>query len=150
MRDKFLREKYKLKETVIEDFHRKSAEEEDLKFWTDREKEFNDWRAILEKSVKINKNFIVFIIGSYGRGKTLALLKIKEEAEKNFKKSTFPVYLSFKGEEKSKPGLDFIFRIFKSIDFDKLVKNRNPHEIIEAIDKIPANFEEPKKLLRSI
>ena len=150
MSDKFLKEKYGLKETVIEDFSRDKAEEKDLKFWTDREEEFNDWKAILEKSVKINKNFIVFIIGSYGRGKTLSLLKIKDEAEKNFKESIFPVYLSFKGEEKSKPGLDFIFRIFKSIDFDKLVKNRETDKIIEAIDKIPEKFDESKKLLRNI
>ena len=150
MSDKFLKEKYGLKETVIEDFSRDKAEEKDLKFWTDREEEFNDWKAILEKSVKINKNFIVFIIGSYGRGKTLSLLKIKDEAEKNFKESIFPVYLSFKGEEKSKPGLDFIFRIFKSIDFDKLVKNRETDKIIESIDKIPEKFDESKKLLRNI
>jgi len=150
MSDKFLREKYGLKETVIEDFSRDKAEEEDLKFWTNREKEFDDWKNILEKSIQIHKNFIVFIIGSYGRGKTLSLLKIKDEAENNFKESIFPVYLSFKGEEKSKPGLDFIFRIFKSIDFNKLVRNRNYNEIIEAINKIPENFDESKNLLKAI
>ena len=150
MSDKFLREKYGLKETVIEDFSRDKAEEEDLKFWTNREKEFDDWKNILEKSIQIHKNFIVFIIGSYGRGKTLSLLKIKDEAEKNFKETIFPVYLSFKGEEKSKPGLDFIFRIFKSINFDKLVRNRNYNEIIEAINKIPKNFDESKNLLKAI
>jgi len=150
MSDKFLREKYGLKETVIEDFSRDKAEEEDLKFWTNREKEFDDWKNILEKSIQIHKNFIVFIIGSYGRGKTLSLLKIKDEAEKNFKETIFPVYLSFKGEEKSKPGLDFIFRIFKSINFDKLVRNRNYNEIIEAINKIPENFDESKNLLKAI
>ena len=150
MSDKFLREKYGLKESAIADFSRDKAEEEDLKFWTNREREFSDWKKILKKSIKIHKNFIVFIIGSYGRGKTLSLLKIKNEAEKNFKESIFPVYLSFKGEEKSKPGLDFIFRIFKSIDFNKLVRNRNYSEIIEAINKIPENFDEPKNLLKAI
>jgi len=150
MSDKFLREKYGLKESAIADFSRDKAEEEDLKFWTNREKEFNDWKKILKKSIKIHKNFIIFIIGSYGRGKTLSLLKIKDEAEKNFKESIFPVYLSFKGEEKSKPGLDFIFRIFKSIDFDKLVRNEKYNEIIEAINKIPENFDEPKNLLKAI
>ena len=150
MNDKFLKEKYGLKETVIEDFSRDSAEEEDLKFWTNREKEFDDWKKILERSIQIHKNFIIFIIGSYGRGKTLSLLKVKDEAENNFKESIFPVYLSFKGEEKSKPGLDFIFRIFKSIDFNKLVRNRNYNEIIEAINKIPENFDESKNLLKAI
>lgn len=150
MSDEFLRKQYKLKERVIEDFSRDSAGEEDLKFWVNREKELKEWRTLLEKSVKINKNFIVFIISSYGRGKTLSLLKIKEEAEKNFNGSIFPVYLSFKGEEKSKPGLDFMFRIFKSIDFEKLVKNRKYNEIIEGVEKIPEKFAESKKLLRRI
>ncbi|MCD6573461.1 MAG: DUF2791 family P-loop domain-containing protein [Thermoplasmata archaeon] len=150
MSDKFLREKYGLKERVIEDFSRDKASEEDLKFWTNREKELKDWKAILRKSVKIHKNFIIFIIGSYGRGKTLSLLKIKDEAEKNFKEIIFPVYSSFKGEEKSKPGLDFIFRIFKSIDFDKLVKNKEYNLIIDAINKIPENFDESKNLLKAI
>ena len=150
MDDKFLRERYNLKETVIADFSRDRATEEDLKFWTDREEEFNNWKTILGKSISIHKNFIVFIIGSYGRGKTLSLLKIKDEAEKNFKESIFPVYLSFKGEEKSKPGLDFMFRIFKSIDFEKLVINKEPDKIIKAIDGIPKNFDESKNLLRNI
>ena len=150
MDDKFLREIYNLKETVIADFSRDRATEEDLKFWTDREEEFNNWKTILGKSISIHKNFIVFIIGSYGRGKTLSLLKIKDEAEKNFKESIFPVYLSFKGEEKSKPGLDFMFRIFKSIDFEKLVINKEPDKIIKAIDGIPENFDESKNLLRNI
>jgi len=149
MSDKFLGEQYKLKETVIEDFSRDKAEKEDLKFWTNRGREFKDWQSILVKSVKINKNFIVFIIGSYGRGKTLSLLRIRDEAEK-FSEKLFPVYLSFKGEEKSKPGLDFIFRIFKSIDFDKLVEDRETNEIKEAIDKVPEGFDEMKNLLKAI
>ena len=60
MSDKFLREKYGLKESAIADFSRDKAEEEDLKFWTNREKEFNDWKKILKKSIKIPKNFIVY------------------------------------------------------------------------------------------
>jgi len=151
MSDRFLREKYGLKETVIEDFSRKKADREDLKFWTDREEEVKDWISILEKSIKIQENFIAFIIGSYGRGKTLSLLKIIDEAEKNYVDSIFPVYLSFLGEEKpSKPGLDFIFRIFKSIDFDKLVRNRKYNDITEAINKIPESFNESKNLFKVI
>ena len=99
--------------------------------------------------MSINKNFIIFIIGSYGRGKTLSLLKIKDEAKK-FNRKIFPIYLSFKGEEKSKPGLDFIFWIFKSIDFDELVKNIDTIDLSKAIEDIPRNFDEAKSLLRII
>lgn len=151
MVDKFLREKYGLKEKVIEDFSRDKAEREDLKFWTDREGELKDWIDILEKSIKIQKNFIAFIIGSYGRGKTLSLLKIVDEAEKNYGDSIFPVYLSFKGEEKSsKPGMDFIFRIFKAIAFEKLVEKKTNEDIVNAIKDIPENFDEPKRILGTI
>ena len=150
MNDKFLKKYYGLKKSAIDDFRRKAAAKEELKFWTNRDKELKKWMEILKQSVKIKQNFIVFIIGTYGRGKTLSLLKVKEEAKKNFSKEIFPVYLNFKGEEKSKPGLDFIFRIFKSIDFDKLVENRNDTEIKEAIDKIPDDFNETKNLLRNI
>jgi len=149
MSDKFLKEKYGLKETVIDVFSHKIPKENELDFWIDREDEFKEWREIIRKSLKVNNNFINFIIGSYGRGKTLSLLKVRDETEKNFKEVIFPVYLSFKGEERSKPGLDFIFRIFKSIDFDKLVRNREP-KIIKAIDGIPENFYESKNLLRNI
>ena len=151
MSNKFLREEYGLKETVIDAFSHKIPKENELNFWIDREEELKEWRNIIRKSLKVNNNFIVFIIGSYGRGKTLSLLKVKDETEKDFKEAIFPVYLSFKGEEKpSKPGLDFIFRIFRSIDFDKLVRNRNYNEIIEAINKIPENFDESKNLLKAI
>ena len=151
MSNKFLREEYGLKETVIDAFSHKIPKENELNFWIDREEELKEWRNIIRKSLKVNNNFIVFIIGSYGRGKTLSLLKVKDETEKDFKEAIFPVYLSFKGEEKpSKLGLDFIFRIFRSIDFDKLVRNRNYNEIIEAINKIPENFDESKNLLKAI
>jgi len=149
MKDNFLSEKYGLKETVIGDFSRDKGGKEDLKFWTNREQELKDWQNILNKSIKINKNFIVFIIGSYGRGKTLSLLKVVDDAKKT-SDNIFPVYLSFKGEEKSKPGLDFIFRIFKSIDFDKLVENKDDSKIKESIDKIPECFNEMKNLLKVI
>ena len=151
MDDKFLKEKYGLKEEVIEDFSRTTAERKDLKFWTNREDELQEWTNILKKSMEIQKNFIAFIIGSYGRGKTLSLLKIIDEAEKNYSDSIFPVYLSFKGEEKpSKPGLDFIFRIFKAINFERLVEKKSNEDVVNAIKDIPESFDEPKRILKAI
>lgn len=147
MNDKFLKEKYGLKETIIEAFITIAASERDLNWWTDREKEIKKWANIIEKSTEIDKNFIVFIIGTYGRGKTLSLLKVTDESKK-FSKEIFPIYLNFKGEEKSKPGLDFMFRIFRSIDFDKLAENKTDDEIRKAIDVVP--FEEIKNILKCI
>ena len=146
----FLKHHYKLKESVINDFKRHSATEEELKFWTNRVNELKKWMDIIEESTRVDKNFLVFIIGSYGRGKTLSLLKIKEEVERNYKNIAFPVYMSFLGEGKSKPGLDFMFRIFKSINFSLLVQNKNYDEIVKSIDGIPDRFDEVKNVLRSI
>ncbi|OYD15604.1 hypothetical protein CH333_05365 [candidate division WOR-3 bacterium JGI_Cruoil_03_44_89] len=145
---KFLEEKYGLKETVKGAFSDKIAREKQLEWWVDREEELEKWKYIIEHSLSTNKNYIVFIIGSYGRGKTLSLLKVKKEAMKY--KAILPIYLNFKGEEKSKPGLDFILRIFKNIDFDKIREDKTDKEVKSAIENIPVTFEEPKKILNII
>lgn len=113
----FLREEYGLKKGTS--FKSKSATVVDLKSWIAREAALKKWDKILEDSKKTPKsNFLVFIIGDYGMGKTLSLLRIKEEAKK---KGLYPIYITFKSEEKTaKPGLDFIQRIFKAINFDDI------------------------------
>ncbi|MBA7716234.1 hypothetical protein ES703_125302 [subsurface metagenome] len=107
-KNKFLQEKYFLrdKKEVLETFKVRVSRKKQLEWWIDREEELNIWENIIKESVALNKNYIVFIIGSYGRGKTLSLLKVIDEAERY--KEIYPIYLNFKGEEKSKPGLDFI------------------------------------------
>jgi hypothetical protein len=113
----FLKEEYGLKSDNI--FKSRSAKEVDLRAWVDREKEIKQWNKVIETSAKANdSNFLVFIIGGYGMGKTLSLLKIKQQAQKE---GLFSIYLNFKSEEKSsKPGLDFIQRIFKGINFENI------------------------------
>ncbi|MFQ5769005.1 MAG: hypothetical protein ACE5HX_00610, partial [bacterium] len=113
--NKFLKREYGLKDTIREAFADDTARKMHLEWWINREREFREWQKIIRQSTSLNKNYIVFIIGSYGRGKTLSLLKVMDEAVKL--KEIYPIFLNFKGEEKSKPGLDLIFRIYKSIDF---------------------------------
>jgi len=146
--NKFLREEYGLKETIKEALSVKTARKKHLEWWIDREEELKAWRKIIELSTSLNKNYIVFVIGSYGRGKTLSLLKVIDEAEKY--KEMCPIYLNFKGEEKSKPGLDFIFRIFKNIDFDKLRSGKTAEELKDVIESVPEVFEEAKNILSKI
>lgn len=145
---KYLEEQYGLKETVEEAFSDNVAKREHLEWWSDREEELHTWRDIVKKSVSLNKNFMVFIIGSYGRGKTLSLLKVIDEASQF--KEIYPTYLNFKGEEKSTPGLDFIFRIFKSIDFIGLKKKESHNKLKEAIESIPEIHHESKRVLFKI
>lgn len=145
---KFLGEKYGLKIDALDAFLDKTARKEHLEWWIDREEELESWKKIIGQATSLKKNYIIFIVGSYGRGKTLSLLRIIDEAEKY--KEILPIFLNFKGEEKSKPGIDFIFRIFKGIDFDKLSNKKSTKELIEAIDTIPKDFAETKTILKKI
>lgn len=113
-RDSFLKDEYGLKDDTM--FKSRSATEDDLRTWVNREEEERKWKKVLEDSKKTpHSNFLVFIIGDYGTGKTLSLLKIKEDANKI---GAYPIYINFMSEEKTtKPGLDFFQRIFKGINF---------------------------------
>jgi len=149
-RHKFIQEKYGLKDEkeVLETFRVDVSRKKQLKWWINREEELKKWRKVIKESIKLNKNYIVFIIGSYGRGKTLSLYKLIDEAESH--KEIYPVYLNFKGEEKSKAGLDFIFRIFRNVNFFKLRNSKTDEEVKYAIENLPETFEEPKNVFNKI
>jgi len=142
---KFMEEKYGLKGNPFLD---DVAREIWLETWVNREEQLKKWREIISAAISTNKNYLVFIIGDYGRGKTLSLLKIVNES-KNYK-GVLPVYLNFKGEQRSKPGLDFIFRIFKSIDFQQLRQIVDEKNLTNAIEDLSEDFVEIKNILRKI
>nr|WP_320161400.1 BREX system ATP-binding domain-containing protein [uncultured Methanoregula sp.] len=146
----FIIENYHLKNKteVLNTFLKRIPAERSLIWWVDREKDLKSWNKILNDSRELNKSYITFIIGSYGRGKTLSLYKIHEEAEKY--PELFPISLNFLGEEKSTGGLDFVFRIFRNINFDKLVEGKDPKTIKNAIEKIPDEFSDSRSILRAI
>ena len=146
----FLQNQYKLKDkkVVLETFKDIVAKTKQLHLWVDRKEESTKWNSIIKEASQIDKNYIVFIIGSYGRGKSLSILKILDETRKYSNIS--PVYLNFLGEEKSSTGLSFIFKIFKNLDFYKLSKGKKHGQIKKAIDKIPEPYEEVRKILHRI
>jgi hypothetical protein len=118
IQESFMEKEYGLTGTP---FKKKISTTLELQSWVNREEELKRWAKVLDDSVKNpNINFLVFIIGDYGMGKTLSLLKIVDEAKKN--KMMYPVYLNFQSEQKPKnPGLDFLQRVFRAIDL-KLIK----------------------------
>src|SRR2546428_2575357 len=118
----------------------RNARKTHLQSWYDREEQLAQWKKIISPPIKSNK--IAIIIGSYGRGKSLSLLKIIDEAEQH--KEIFSIYMNLKTEEKSKPGLDFILRMLKSIDFDKLAEGKSKSDLKKAIEQLPSSFDEPK------
>jgi len=148
MNSKFLEKKYGLKETARDAFSERTAREVQLEWWINRDEELDIWKGIIKQSVSLDKNYIVFIIGSYGRGKTLSLLRVTNEAKSY--REILPIYLTFKGEEKTRSGLDFIFRIFKTFDFLKLVEGKNKEAVKNAIESIPVVFGEPKSIMNKI
>lgn len=136
--DKFISEKYRLERNPFLDY---AAQKEHLKFWVNREDDLEEWKKVLSDASHGKSNFITFIIGDYGMGKSLSLFKVAEKCKeyKNF----FPVLMSFKGEERSKkPGIDFIQRIFKSIDFDQIKAKEKDIEKLQVISKEVRNVYE--------
>jgi hypothetical protein len=138
--NKFLSEKYRLERNPFLEY---AAKEDDLKFWVDREDDLEKWKKLLSDASNGRSNFIAFIIGDYGMGKSLSLFKIVNEYKeyRNF----FFVLMNFKGEEKpKKPGIDFIQRIFKSIDFNQI------HVTKESIGKLTIISREVKNVYEKI
>ncbi len=145
----FMEKEYKLK---AEPFQEIVATELLLESWVDREKQRNEWNDLIVKAIDSKSNFLSFVIGDYGMGKTMSLLKIIEDSKKH--KEIFPIYLNFLGEQKQKnPGIDFIQKIFKSIDFEELyIKKGNkfftdsPSETKSVYEKILYGKDKIKKL----
>lgn len=143
--ERFIEEKYGLKgNPFLDDIARAVW----LETWVNREEQLKEWTRVISNAVSPVKNYIVFVIGDYGRGKTLSLLKIIDESKEH--KEILPVYLNFKGEEKSKPGLDFMFRIFKSIDFDKVRKYKKKDDLKNVIESLSDDLDEVKVILKKI
>jgi hypothetical protein len=142
---KFMEEAYGLNDNPFLD---DTAKEQWLDSWTDREEQIKIWQRILNNAVSSKKNFMTFIIGDYGRGKTQSLLKIYRDSSRI--SGYYSVFLNFKGEEKSKPGLDFIVRIFKSIDFDALKTQLDKNVLFDGLKKIPDDFDEVRSVLMKI
>jgi hypothetical protein len=142
---KFLKEKYGLSDNPFLD---DTAKKEWLEAWTDREQQVKDWQRIMSAAISGKKNYISFIIGDYGRGKSQSLLKICEDSKQY--KGFLTTYLNFKGEEKSKPGLDFVMRIFRSIDFESLKRAVAKPTLYTALKSLPDDFDEVKNILMKI
>lgn len=118
----FMEKEYKLK---YRPFREIVATRALLNSWVDREEQMKEWESLINKAASAKSHTLGFIIGGYGMGKTMSLLKIAEDT-KRIHTEVLPIYMSFHGEQKTKnPGIDFIQKIFKSIDFDKLnIKKR--------------------------
>ncbi len=126
------------------------TDEDDLEMWVDREEQIEKWRRVIDDANKSSqrRNYLAFVIGNYGRGKTLSLLKIKQLAQATGE--AFPIFFHFLSEEKSKAGIDFFFSIFRNIDFKRLAAGKSKKNINDALNTIPDDLSEPRTILRKI
>jgi len=140
-RRSFLTEQYGLKGLP---FKQRIAVELQLASWVNREDEIKRWNKVLDDALQTpESNYLVFIIGDYGMGKTLSLLKIVDDAKSQ--RQIFPVYLNLLSEQRPKnPGLDFLQRIFRAIDLNDIKVNK------KAVDLIKAEYFEVGKIFEAI
>lgn len=137
MIDEFMGEEYNLKSNPFTGY---GSTREDLIFWVNREEEIEIWKKIIEESLSNpTHHYISFIIGDYGMGKSLSIYKIEKLCEEY--KNVFPITFALLGEEKmKKPGLDFIQRIFKFVDFNKIKITEQQVEKLNVISKEVGNI----------
>lgn len=137
MIDKFQEEKYNL---VRNPFTGYRATREDLKLWVNREEEVEDWgKAFAEALNNPINNYISLIAGDYGMGKSLSIYKI-EDMCKGYK-SVFPIAFNFLGEQRMRnPGINFIQRIFKFVDFNRIKLEEQQVERLDIISKEVVNI----------
>lgn len=137
-KDQFMEKQYGLEKNPFLDT---IAREKWLQTWVNREEQLDVWRRVISELGSEERNHVIFVIGDYGAGKTQSLLKIVDEANKS--KYILSSFLNFRGEQRpSNPGLDFMFRIIQSIDFNRLEKIKSREEIISAINEISIEFDE--------
>ncbi len=132
MNDKFIVAKYNLERNPFTTYR---ADREELKFWVNREEEVKNWKKAIEESLSNPKShYISFIVGDYGMGKSLATYKIEKMCGEY--KNVFPISFTFLGEERLRnPGINFIQRIFKFMDFNKIKLKERQVERLNAISK---------------
>jgi len=128
----FMENTYGLKESP---FKQRSALWEQVETWVDREQEVKQWNRLLEDSISTpSANFLCLIVGDYGMGKSLSLFKIIKSADST--NNHFSVYMNLLSEQKpTKPGLDFLLRIFRHIDFTKIRVKQKELSVLTSINK---------------
>lgn len=142
----FLRKQYKLRGNPFQD---KVAREEWLSTWVNRDDELKEWRKLISNAQKGGANQIAFIIGEYGMGKTLSLLKIIHETADD--ESLERMYLNFQGEQKPKnPGLDFLFRLIGSLISSKPLSGTSKRKIEQSLSQFPETLLEVQNVLRAV
>lgn len=116
-------------------FKQRSALWEQVETWVNREQEVKQWNKLLEDSISTpSANFLCLIVGDYGMGKSLSLFKIMDSAKSTGKH--FSIYMNLVSEQKpTKPGLDFVLRIFRHMNFERIQLQNEELSELTSINK---------------
>jgi len=128
----------------------RAACEEDLEYWVGRTRETLAWKDQLARlgNSALSYNCLEFVVASYGRGKTLALLRIKRDALASPGKC-WAFYLTYVGEEGLKPR-DFLTKLLLAADLDGLAKQHNKNELSAALSRIPDRYQDAHNAFAAI
>jgi len=94
-------------------------------------------------------NFMHFVIGNLGQGKSISLLKINEMILTDYAEVLLPVVLTFVAEDTLRPR-DFLFRLLAQIDYAGLAKRFQSSDLDKAIKRIPSGYEESQTLMNNL
>jgi len=141
---------WNLNQKGISLFSGDSAKESELAFYVRRAEVEESWKDDLGRGTQAGaSNFMHFVIGNLGQGKSISLLRLNEMVLSDYKSELLPVTLSLVGEDTMKPR-DFLCRLLAKIDYADLARRFDPSALKEAIEKIPSDLEEGRRLMESV
>ena len=141
---------WNLNYTGILAFSGSVAQQSELMFYVQRSNLEQLWKMGLELGAHHGaSNFMHFIIGDHGLGKTISLLRINDIVLSDYKSRLLPIFLSFVAEDTLRPR-DFLLRLLASIDYAGLAKQIKSSELKQAVDRIPPDFEGSYSLMKNL
>lgn len=143
-------EAWNLNEKGISLFSGDAAKESELAFYVRRPEIEALWRDDLGRGTQPEaSNFMHFVVGNLGQGKSISLLRLNEMVLSDYKGELLPVTLSLIAEDTMKPR-DFLCRLLARIDYADLARRFDPSRLGEAIGRIPPNLEESRVLMKNV
>lgn len=142
--------KWNLNETGLTVFSADAAQKSDLDRYVKipgLEKKLGS--LIARASRPDSGNFMHFIVGSVGRGKSISLFRIEQIIEDDYSTSVLPVRLEFVNTDDMNPR-GFLFRILVRLVQAWPRKKVAPDLILRALQQLPTDYSEWRGLLRAI
>lgn len=141
---------WNLKESGLVAFSADAAREDELDLYVVLPSLEQKWTALLDRASRAGTgNFMHFIVGSYGRGKSLSLFRIEQIIHKEYPNLIIPIRLDFMNEESVTPR-NFLCRILVKIAQTWLIDSQNLNPALDSILGLPQEYSEWRGVLGAI